>query len=221
MPIREAALRRDVRMNSCAYDPLTETLYDPFDGTDNVRRKLIEVTDPVTFQEDPLRILRIMQFAGRFGFEVGEATKALCRQMVERGDIDTLSMDRIAKEMKKLILKSKVPSCGLRFALEIGIVEKYWPELHALIGVKQEPGWHPEGDVWTHTLQVMDAAVLVANQAGLNDRDREILLWASLTHDLGKPVTTTNGRRGHPLPRSRGGRCRPHIIFSGEICQSW
>jgi len=194
MTIEEASLRRDLTINSIAYDPLTKTLYDAYGGVKDIKSRTIEVTDIEAFQEDPLRVMRIMQFASRFGFEVSERTTELCKQMVERGDLDSLPRERIAEEVKKLFTKGKKPSIGLKFALEVGFVERYWPELGALVGVPQEKDWHPEGDVWTHTLQVVDAAVEIADReiklGKMQKEDKLVLVTASLCHDLGKPATT-------------------------------
>lgn len=194
MTIDEASLRRDLTINSIAYDPLTKTLYDAYGGVEDIRNRTIEITDVEAFQEDPLRVMRIMQFASRFGFEVSEQTTELCKQMVERGDLDELPRERIAEEVKKLFIKGIKPSVGLEFAREVGFVERYWPEVHALEGVSQEESWHPEGDVWVHTLQVVDAAAEIANReikAGkMTKEDKLVLVTAALCHDLGKPTTT-------------------------------
>jgi tRNA nucleotidyltransferase (CCA-adding enzyme) len=194
MTIDEAALRRDLTVNSIAYDPLSKTVYDAFHGIEHIKSKKIEVTDVEAFQEDPLRVLRIMQFAARFEFGISENTKELCRQMVERGDMDELPRERIAEEIKKLFTKGIRPSIGLEFTNEIGFVERYWPELNSLKGVPQEKEWHPEGDVWTHTMQVVDAAVDVANREIESGRmakeDKLVLVLGALTHDFGKPETT-------------------------------
>ncbi len=189
MNISEAALRRDLTINSLAYDPLNETLYNSYNGVEHIRQRKIEVTDEQVFQEDPLRVLRIMQFASRFEFEVSETTSVLCKEMVWRGDLDTLPSERVTEELRKLFEKGRKPSIGLNFALEVGIVERYWPEVHALVGIPQERDWHPEGDVWTHTLQTVNAAALIADRENLSDEDRLVLGLAALTHDFGKPAT--------------------------------
>ncbi|HLD51219.1 hypothetical protein A3K34_01125 [candidate division WWE3 bacterium RIFOXYC1_FULL_40_10] len=194
MTIDEASLRRDLTINSIAYDPLTRTLYDAYGGVEDIKNRTIEVTDILAFQEDPLRVMRIMQFASRFGFKVSERTTQLCREMVERGDMDELPRERIAEEVKKLLTKGKRPSVGFEFAREVGFIDRYWPELGVLVGVTQEKDWHPEGDVWTHTLQVIDAAAEIADReikAGKMEKaDKLVLVTAALCHDFGKPSTT-------------------------------
>ena len=190
MDIKEAASRRDITINSLAYDPLNKTLYDAFEGAEHIKEGLIEITDEKTFQEDPLRVFRVMQFAARFDFQVSERALKLCRQMVKEGQLDELSTDRITEELKKLIVKGIKPSIGLNFAKEAGIVERYWPELNALINIPQEDEWHPEGNVWKHTLQTIDAAAKIADREKLDENDRLTLVFSSLLHDTGKPLTT-------------------------------
>lgn len=194
MKINEAALRRDLTINSIAYDPLTKTLYDAYSGIEDIKNKRIEVTDPEAFQEDPLRVMRIMQFASRFEFTPTENTKELCKEMIERGDMDHLSRERIQEEVKKLLTKGKKPSIGLELGLELGFVKRYWPELYALVGVPQEKDWHPEGEVWKHEMQVVDAAAEVAEReiknGNLPKDDKIIIVGGALCHDFGKPATT-------------------------------
>lgn len=198
MGIKDAAIRRDLTINTMAFDPLTNILYDPYGGIKDVKNQVIEITDNEHFQDDPIRVMRIMQIASRTGFVISENAIQLCREMVEKGDLDYLFQERIAEEFNKLMGKSGKPSIGLEFARETGFVEKYWPELHALIGVPQEYSeqypWHPEGDVWNHSLQVADAAMIIADRetiAGrMKEEDRLILVTAGLCHDFGKPQTT-------------------------------
>ncbi len=196
MSIKEAALRRDLKMNSCAYDPLTGALYDPYHGVENIKNRVIEVTDEKTFQEDPDRIYRIMQFAGRFDFNVVDRTIELCKEMVGLGMLDKISIDRVVVEINKFMEKSVRPSLGMDFLLRTGVIEKYWKELFPLVGLKQNKEWHPEEFVWEHTLQVMDAAAEIAIREGLNDEQRAILVWSAMCHDLGKATTTSLDQKG-------------------------
>lgn len=190
MTIAEAAKRRDLTLNSLAYDPLTSQVFDAFGGVEDIKNRQIDITDERTFIEDPLRVMRVMQFAARFDFAVTDQTRTLCRTMVDRGDLDSLPRERVTDELRKLLSKSPKPSVGLQLAREIGLTERYWPELHALIDVPQEPKWHPEGDVWVHTLQVVDAAALIAKREKLTTDDKLTLILSALCHDLGKPATT-------------------------------
>jgi tRNA nucleotidyltransferase (CCA-adding enzyme) len=194
MTIDEASLRRDLTINSVAYDPLTKTLYDAYGGVRDIKKRMIEVTYVEAFQEDPLRVMRIMQFSSRFGFEVSDRATELCAQMVARGDLDQLPRERISEEVTKLFKKGIKPSTGLEFALKVGFIDRYWQEVGALVDVPQEKGWHPEGDVWTHTLQVVDAAAEIADREikadSMSEDDKLVLVAAALCHDFGKPATT-------------------------------
>jgi len=183
MSIEAAARRRDFRVNAILWDPLTEEYLDPFDGRGDIERRVLRVVDPATFADDSLRALRAIQFAARFTFTLDEEAKALCRAM----PLDDLPAERIWGEVEKLLLAPK-PSVGLALALDLGIVSKLWPEVKALDGCPQEHEWHPEGDVWVHTLQVVDQA-----RSRIDDLPRPqqlAMMLGAVCHDLGKPATT-------------------------------
>jgi tRNA nucleotidyltransferase (CCA-adding enzyme) len=185
MSIAEAARRRDFTVNAISWDPLTGEYFDPFDGRGDLRRGLLRMVDPGTFADDSLRVLRAVQFAARFEFRLDEATAAVCRTI----PLDDLPFERIWGEVEKLLLQARRPSLGLALAMELGIVTTLFPELRALDGCPQEPEWHPEGDVWVHTLQVVDQA-----RTRIDDlpRPKQIaVMLGALVHDLGKPLTTT------------------------------
>jgi tRNA nucleotidyltransferase (CCA-adding enzyme) len=183
MSVEDAARRRDFRVNAILWDPLTAEYEDPFDGRGDIERRVLRVVDPSTFADDSLRALRAIQFAARFAFTLDDEARALCRSM----RLDDLPAERVWGEIEKLLLAPK-PSIGLALALEIGIVEKLFPELKALDGCPQEPEWHPEGDVWVHTLQVVDQARL--RIADLARPQRIAVMLGALCHDLGKPRVT-------------------------------
>ena len=181
MSYRDAASRRDFTVNSIGYDLLTKTLLDPFDGLGDIKHKILRHVGPA-FTEDPLRVLRAMQFSARLEFKIAPETVQLCKTL----DLAELSKERIFEEFRKLLLKAKRPSIGLEAAKILGILA-YFPELKALIGVPQDPKWHPEGDVWTHTLLVLDEAADL--RKGNEKMDLE-LMFGALCHDFGKPLTT-------------------------------
>jgi tRNA nucleotidyltransferase (CCA-adding enzyme) len=185
MSPENAARRRDFTVNAIAWDPLTGEYIDPFDGrTDLLDRKVLRAVDPQTFGEDSLRVLRAVQFAARFEFALDEETAALCRTIA----LDDLPAERVWGEIEKLLLQAERPSIGLALALDLGVIERVLPEMLPLHGCEQEHDWHPEGDVWTHTLMVVDKAR--ALNADL-DRPRLIaVMLAAICHDLGKPATT-------------------------------
>ena len=183
MTISDAARRRDFTINAIAWDPLDNEYLDPFDGRGDLSRNLLRVVDPRTFPDDSLRVLRAVQFAARFAFELDEQARALCRTI----PLDDLPPERIWGEVEKL-LSAPRPSIGFALALEIGPVEKLFPELHALVGCPQEPEWHPEGDVWVHTLQVIDQARTRVDD--LRRPERIVMMLGAVCHDFGKPATT-------------------------------
>ena len=183
MSVEEAARRRDFTVNAILWDPLTEEYLDPFDGRGDIGRRLLRVVDPATFGDDSLRALRAVQFAARFEFSLDDEARRLCREM----PLDDLPAERVWGEVEKLLLARR-PSTGLALALELGIVASLFPELKALDGCPQEPEWHPEGDVWVHTLQVVDQA-----RSRIHDLPRPqqlTMMLGALCHDLGKPATT-------------------------------
>jgi tRNA nucleotidyltransferase (CCA-adding enzyme) len=184
LPIEEAARRRDFTVNALLLDPLSGELLDPWNGRGDLRAGLLRAVDASTFVEDSLRVLRAVQFAARFGFAIEAGTAALCRTV----DLGDLPAERIWGEIEKLLMKSDRPSIGLDWALRIGVVDRLFPELKALVGCPQEPEWHPEGDVWIHTLMAIDRARLEIE--GLPYGRALVVMLATLCHDLGKPSTT-------------------------------
>jgi tRNA nucleotidyltransferase (CCA-adding enzyme) len=184
LPVAEAARRRDFTVNAIAWDPLEDAYEDPFDGRGDLARGALRVVDPRTFGDDSLRALRAVQFAARFDLALDPVTFALCRDL----PLDDLPAERVWGEVEKLLLQAARPSRGLALAHELTIVTRLWPELAALSGCPQEPEWHPEGDVWVHTLQVVDEA-----RRRIDDLPRPAqvtLVLGALLHDVGKPPTT-------------------------------
>ena len=186
MPVEEASRRRDFTINAMAHDPLTGALIDPHGGVEDLRRRTLRATDPAYFGDDPLRVLRAMQFAARFGFSIDADTAALCRQL----DMRELPRERIGEEWLKMLQKARRPSTGLAVARDLGVLAQLHPELDALIDVPQEPQWHPEGDVWTHTEMVVDEAADIVQRESLVGDEALVILLGALCHDLGKPATT-------------------------------
>ncbi len=183
MSEREAARRRDFTINAISWDPLTGEYVDPFDGRSDIERRRLKVVDPATFPDDSLRVLRAVQFAARFDFALDEEARALCASI----PLDDLPRERIWGEFEKLLFAPR-PSIGFALMLELGVVQRLFPELHALVGCVQEPEWHPEGDVWVHTLQVIDLA-----RTRIDDlpRPQQIaVMLGAVCHDFGKPATT-------------------------------
>lgn len=186
MPFEEAAARRDFTMNAMGMDLETDELLDPHGGQhDLARGELRHVSD--AFDEDPLRVLRACQFAARFALEIAPETLARCHAL--EGELSTLPKERLFEEMKKLLVRARYPSIGL-WALSSTRALSLFPELAALQGCPQEPEWHPEGDVWVHTLMVTDEAAGIAREEQLDEDETLRCVLGALCHDLGKPPTT-------------------------------
>lgn len=193
MTAEEAAARRDFTVNAMMWDPASGTLLDPFGGRGDLGQRVLRHTS-AHYVEDALRVLRGMQFCARFDLEPAAETIALSATMA--GDFTAISRERVWTEWWKWATRSVSPSRGLWFLRHCGFIERFYPELHALIDCPQEPDWHPEGPVWEHTLHVVDAAASIAARDGLAPDERGLLLLGALAHDLGKPGTTAieNGR---------------------------
>ncbi len=187
LTIREAASRRDFTVNALYYDPLAKQLEDPYGGVADLQNRVLRHVSE-KFVEDPLRVLRGMQFVARFGLEPAPETVQLCRTIT----IEDLPPERLFEEWAKLLRKGVQIGRGLAFLRETGWV-RYFPELQALIGCRQDPKWHPEGDVWNHTCLCLDA--FARHRVGDPDEDLVVGL-AVLCHDFGKPATT-RFERGH------------------------
>ena len=182
MSVEEAQSRRDFTINAMYWDPLNNELIDFYGGMRDLESRILRHTSD-KFAEDPLRVLRGMQFAARFDLDAAPETVELCRSILPEG----LPRERLFEEWKKLILAGARPSRGLEFLKETRWL-RYFPELEDLVGCDQDPSWHPEGDVWTHTLKCMD----VFARERLKDPWEDLVVgFAVLCHDLGKPATTT------------------------------
>ena len=179
---REAARRRDFTINALMEDVLTGEVVDHFGGRRDLDEGVIRHIDPATFIEDPLRVLRGAQFAARFGFAIAPDTIELCRGI----DLSALSRERVEEEMKKALLKADMPSIFFESLRAMDQLDVWFPELKQTIGLEQDPVFHPEGDVWTHTMEVIDRAAAFRDR--VSGPYRFMLL--ALTHDLGKIVTT-------------------------------
>lgn len=184
----KAARRRDFTINSIMEDVMTGEIVDHFGGRKDLAGGVIRHVDPDTFAEDPLRVLRAAQFAARFEFSIAAETIELCKGI----DLSTLSKERVEDELRKALLKAEKPSVFFETLLEMEQLDVWFPEIRQLIGIEQDPIYHPEGDVWVHTMEVIDRA------AAFRDKVSEpySFMLLALTHDFGKILTTAekNGR---------------------------
>jgi putative nucleotidyltransferase with HDIG domain len=203
--------RRDFTINAMAEDLSTKKLVDPLGGKKDIKKRLIRITNPNSFKDDPLRMLRAVQFAARFEFDLEERT---CESLCENVDlISTVSAERIQEELNKLLLKSKYPSTGFRLMQRTGLLEKIFPELKAGIEVDQPGGYHAY-DVFEHAIQTVDYA------------PRELVIrLAALFHDVSKPECrelTQDGSTfyGHDKKGSRvTKRILERLRYSNEVIE--
>lgn len=177
-----AARRRDFTFNALMRDVLTGEIVDHFGGQADLRDGILRHVNAASFAEDPLRVLRAAQFAARFGCRVAEETVALCRHM----ELGHLPRERIEGELKKALLKAEKPSIFFDVLRQMDQLDHWFPEVKALIGVPQNPVYHAEGDVWNHTMMVLDEAAKLRRRV---DNPYWFML-AALVHDFGKAVCT-------------------------------
>lgn len=186
LTVEEAAARRDFTINAIYRCPLNEQMLDPVGGIEDLHAGVLRAAGP-RFAEDSLRVLRGMQFAARFGLSLEDTTATLCQSLLP--EAQSLGVERVWIEWKKWAIRGRQPAAGLRLLRTTDWLSLY-PELAAIVNVPQDPQWHPEGDVWTHTLHVCDVAAAIATRDGLSENDRLVLIFAALCHDLGKATTT-------------------------------
>ena len=175
-----AAARRDLTINALMRHVLTGEIIDPFGGREDLERGIIRHVRPDTFAEDPLRVLRAAQFAARFGFAVAPETVQLCRKL----ELKDLPRERVEQEIKKALLKSEKPSVFFEVLRQMDQLHDWFPEAEALIGVAQPPRHHLEGDVWNHTMLVLDEAAKLRHRT----ENPFGFMLAALCHDFGKAI---------------------------------
>lgn len=207
LPVEEDLRRRDFRCNSLAWRLSDGALIDPFDGRRDIRAKILRLTNPSAFPEDPLRILRAARFASVLGFKIDPVIYPVAAAV----DLSGLSVERVAEELYKILLRSPRPSAGLEELFKLGALRQVLPELYALTLVIQDSLFHPEKDdfghhtVWAHTKIAVDQAKRLAEKMELDPAKRPALLWAALFHDVGKAETTQwEFKRGRMAVTSAG-----------------
>lgn len=175
LPVEEDLRRRDFTINAIAREVGTGVLVDPSGGQRDLANRTIRLVNSNAFAEDPLRMLRGIQFAARFEFTIEPKTyNRLCQQV---NLIRTVSQERIAEELNKLLLKARRPSVGFRLMQDCGMLAVLFPELAEGIGVTQPGGFHAF-EVFEHSIRTVDEAA-----------PRLVLRLAALFHDIAKPRT--------------------------------
>lgn len=199
LSFEQASLRRDFTLNSMGVKLPDMSLIDPNGGYEDLMQRVLRHVSPA-FSDDPLRVFRAVQFAARFEYSIAPETVELCRSI----DLSSLSKERIFGEFIKLLLKANRPSIGFYLMRELNILP-YFQELSSLLNLPQDPEWHPEGDVWIHTIRTVDA---MADMRSGDDREDLILMLAALCHDFGKASTTSfmDGRFRSPRHEDEGVR---------------
>jgi poly(A) polymerase len=185
----EDVRRRDFTVNGLLMDPETGRIIDYVDGRHDIERRLIRtIGDPdERFSEDHLRMLRAVRFTATLGFTLDPATLVAIRR--QASSIGRISAERIREELNRILTSGRAKD-GMELLAESGLLAEILPEVLALRGVNQPPAFHPEGDVWEHTLRML--ALLPGGDGGPNLR----LAWAVLLHDVGKPVTRFEDETG-------------------------
>lgn len=210
---KEAASRRDFTVNAMAWDPITGEILDFFGGQEDLNRRTLRATS-TAFREDPLRVLRGMQFACRFDLKLEPATAIECQAIADQ--YVTLARERVAEEFMKWAVKGAHPSRIFEYLTDSGWIQ-HFPEIGAMMGVPQDPEWHPEGDVGTHTGLVLDAAARIAERDGLEPDSRAVLLFSALCHDFAKATTTALRDKGGVMRWTSWG----HEAESGPVARKF
>ncbi len=207
--IEQDLQRRDLTINALAFDVLAKQLIDPFGGVSDIQNHLIRAVSPA-FSEDPLRVYRAARFAAQFGFAIDPGTILLMARL--RAELTALSVERVFSETRRALLSNQ-PSVYFRALMEAEVLDVHFPEISALCGVTQPFKHHPEGDVFEHTMQVLDAAA--------NLTQREEVRFAALAHDLGKGATPRHLWPAHHGHEVRGTELVSRLCARLKLPASW
>ncbi|MCX7817355.1 MAG: CCA tRNA nucleotidyltransferase [Syntrophales bacterium] len=188
--VMEDVKRRDFTINGLLMDPVTGEITDLVGGMEDIEKRLIRTIGKPEerFQEDHLRMLRAIRFAAQLNFTIEESTLLAINSLAYM--INRISAERIREELTKIV-SQKGADKGLELLFSTGLLEEILPEVAALRGVEQPPTYHPEGDVWTHTLRIFEILPDIKGTSW-----EPVLAWAALLHDTGKRVTKTEDENG-------------------------
>ena len=207
--IEQDLSRRDITINSIAKEVLTNKTIDPFNGIEDLKNKVIRATTNA-FKEDPLRVYRAARFAAQLEFEVEENTLKMMNEL--KGELKTLSKERVFDEFRKALSTNK-PSVFFNTLRKADVLEIHFKEIYDLIGSIQPEKYHPEGDSYNHTMEVVDKSAELTNDLAIR--------FSALVHDLGKGTTPKEMLPHHYGHDKRG----PELVakFGKAICipNSW
>ncbi len=215
---REDARRRDFTINGMFYDTVTGQVIDYVGGQHDISERVIRaIGDPVArFGEDRLRLLRAVRFAARLGFAIAPQTFAAIRSLAPT--LSAIAWERIGDEIVKILTEGGAQR-GFQLLSETGLLAAVLPEIEALRGVEQSPDFHPEGDVFTHTLLLLDeldrAAGRSKDETGQQVVLSETLALGALLHDVAKPQCQR--RQGQRI--TFYGHCEQGTEQAVAICQ--
>ena len=198
----DATGRRDFTINALMYDPATENVIDCWGGLDDLKAGVLRHTTDA-FSEDPLRVMRGVQFVARFGYTMHTDTIALAQLLAD--DYDHLPTERIWEEWYKIASKGRHINSALDTLCQTGW-EKHYPQISVLHDIEQDAKWHPEGNVHVHSGMAADKAAELADAAGLDPEDRTVVVLAAMVHDFGKATHTQHvtDDEGNPKITSHG-----------------
>jgi tRNA nucleotidyltransferase (CCA-adding enzyme) len=188
LPFSISAARRDLTINALAWDPHKKILLDPFGGKNDLENQCLRHIN-LQFGEDPLRPLRLLQLSSRLGFRIHPETLSICQRLKKNFHLGLLPKERIEEEFLKFLLKGQHHRLALQEFEKTGWLS-FFPEIQALHQLPQDPLHHPEGDVLTHTGLCLEALHHLPAYQKLPEKEKKILAFATLCHDLGKSNTT-------------------------------
>jgi poly(A) polymerase len=212
---KEDALRRDFTINGMFFDPISNVLHDYVGGQNDLAAgRIVAIGNPMErFQEDHLRMLRALRFAYSLNFSIDAQTDAAIQKLAPL--IQKISAERIESELTRTLVESKNAGCALRHLYQSGLLQHILPEIMPMIGQQQPPQFHPEGDVFEHTVLMLN--LMQCNTVNSSAYTLRELAYTVLLHDVGKPPTARigPGTDGHPRIRFDG-----HASVSAEMAEA-
>ncbi len=195
--LRRCTVKRDFTCNSIYFDPVTQQMLDPSGGIEDLKNRVLRLNsqylDAPLQERTPLRASRL---EAQLGVELDEVSLDRISKLISTANVTTLALKTNGPEIRKLLCNPERPSIAIRSALKTGLLDKLFPSLVPLRGVPQDSRYHPEGDVFEHTLLALDEAAIISKE--LDEGERFKVLLGVLYHDTGKANTTSfkHGKNG-------------------------